>query len=298
MAESCNAGWIDKILVTTDGSKFSEGAVREAIKLAKKCSGKLMAMSVVETNEEYAALAPELVEKAEQAARAQLDAVKEQANKEGLECDTIVREGEESYKYIVDEAVKNKCTMIVMGRRGRTGLRRLMMGSVTARVIGYSPCDVLVVPSGAQHEFKNILIATDGSKYSAKAAAEAVCLAKRSGGSLTVISVVPAEYSSHENLELTVKQREQLGDTAQIDAEKYTREARETAQKEGVPAKAFVMTGKPADIIIQMALETKADLVVLGSHGRTGVDKLLMGSVAERVIVLSACPVMVVKKTA
>jgi nucleotide-binding universal stress UspA family protein len=295
MAESCNAGWIDNILVTTDGSKYSEGAVREAIKLAKKCSGKLLAMSVVETNEEYAAIAPELVEKAEQAARAHLDAIKAQAKKEGMECDTIIREGEESYKYIIDEAVKNKCTMIVMGRQGRTGLRRLMMGSVTARVIGYSPCDVLVVPSEARQEFKNILIATDGSKYSVKAADEAICLAKRSGGTLTVISVISDEYAAHENLELTVKQREKIGNKAESDAEKYTREAREAAQKEAVQAKAFVMSGKPADIIIQMAQEIKADLVVLGSHGRTGVDKLLMGSVAERVIVLSACPILVVK---
>lgn len=296
MAESCNAGWIDKILVSTDGSKYSEGAVREAIKLAKKCEGMLMAMTVVETNEEYAAMAPQLVEKAEQAARALLDGVKEQAKKEGLECETIIREGEESYKYIIDEAVKNKCTMIVTGRRGRTGLRRLMMGSVTARVIGYSPCDVLVVPTAAQQEFKNILVATDGSKYSSKAAAEAVCLAKRSGGTLTAVSVAPAEISTHDNLELTVKQREMLGNTAEADAEKYTREVRDAAQKEGVPAKAFVMTGKPADVIIQMAQETKADLIVMGSHGRTGVDKLLMGSVAERVIVTSACPVLVVKR--
>ena len=81
--------------------------------------------------------------------------------------------------------------MIILGRRGRTGLKRLMMGSVTARVIGHAACNVLVVPRAAKVEFKNILVATDGSKYSAAAASEAIGLAKRNGSKLTVISVVP-----------------------------------------------------------------------------------------------------------
>ena len=55
------------------------------------------------------------------------------------------------------------------------------------------------------------------------------------------------------------------------------------------------MSGKPPEAIIQIAEERKADLIVLGSHGRTGVERLLMGSVAERVIVLASCPVLVVK---
>jgi nucleotide-binding universal stress UspA family protein len=295
MTESCNAGWIDKILVSTDGSTYCDGAVYQAINLAKKVKGNLMAISVVEYNEEYATLAPELVEKAVQTARVVLDKVEQAAKREGLACETVIREGEESFQYIIDEAVKNKCTMIVTGRRGRTGLKRLMMGSVTARVIGYSPCDVLVVPSAAKEEFRNILIAMDGSKYSARAAAEAVCLAKRSSSALTILSVVPRENTTHDNLDLTMKQRKKIDDVAEANAEKYTRETRDMAQKEGVAVKAFVVSGKPADIIIQTAQEMNADLIVMGSHGRAGVDKLLMGSVAERVIVTSSCPVLVAK---
>jgi len=55
------------------------------------------------------------------------------------------------------------------------------------------------------------------------------------------------------------------------------------------------MSGKPADAIMEIAKDESADLVVVGSHGRTGLDRLLMGSVAERVIVLSSCAVLVVK---
>ncbi len=146
MAQICPTSRPEKLLLPTDGSEFSEGAIREAISLAKSCSSKLIVVSGIETNPEYETLAPQLVEKAEKEARQHLESVKAQAEKEGVQCETIARQGDEPYKYIVEEAEKNKVSMIIMGRRGRTGLKRLMMGSETARVIGHSPCNVVVVP--------------------------------------------------------------------------------------------------------------------------------------------------------
>jgi nucleotide-binding universal stress UspA family protein len=101
---------------------------------------------VVEVNPEYEALAPQIVEKAETETKEHLDSVKKRAEKEAISCETIVHQGEEPYRFIVDEAKKIKADMIVMGSHGRTGIKRLMMGSVTARVIGHAPCKVLVVP--------------------------------------------------------------------------------------------------------------------------------------------------------
>jgi hypothetical protein len=295
MAEICPTTGIEKILLSTDGSEHSEGAVREAIRLAKKCGSKLTALTVVDTNPEFAALAPQIVEKKAIEARQNLEAVQARAKQEGVACDTVVREGDDSYKYIVDEAVKSKSSMIVVGRRGRTGLSRLMMGSVTARVIGYSPCNVLVVPKTAQLKFSGIVVATDGSAYSAAAASEAIGLAKRNGSSLTVISVIPSEVVALTDVGFNIDQRELMDQQEMHEAEKNAKAVKEAAQKEGVPVKAFVLSGKPAEAIIQTAQEKDADLIVLGSHGRTGLEKLLMGSVAERVIVLSSCPVLVVK---
>jgi nucleotide-binding universal stress UspA family protein len=79
------------------------------------------------------------------------------------------------------------------------------------------------------------------------------------------------------------------------EAEKNVKAVKEAALKEAVAVKAFVMSGRSADAIIEIARDKNADLIVLGSHGRTGLEKLLMGSVAERVIVLSSCAVLVVK---
>jgi nucleotide-binding universal stress UspA family protein len=295
MAEICPTAGIEKILLSTDGSEHSEGAVREAIKLAKKCGSKLTILSVIDTNPEFDTLAPQIVEKKAKEVRMNLDAMQARAKNEGGDCGTAVREGEDSYKYIVDEAVKNKSSMIVMGRRGRTGLKRLMMGSVTARVIGHAPCNVLVVPRAAQLGFTNIVVATDGSKHSVAAASEAIGLAKRNGSALTVLSVVPSDIDTPVDIGFTVNQQELIAEKEMQEAEKNARSVKEAAQNEGVAVKAFIMSGKPADAIIEIAKERRADLIVLGSHGRTGLERLLMGSVAERVIVLATCPVLVVK---
>lgn len=295
MAEICPIVNTERLLLATDGSGFSEGAIREAIRMAKRCSSKLIALSVIESNPEYAGIAPQLVEKAEKAARGHLEAVKARAKQEGVDLDIIVREGEDSYHYIAEEAIKNKSTMLIMGRRGKKGLKRLVMGSTTARVIGHAPCSVLVVPSAAQTDFKSIAVATDGSKYSAYAASEAIGIAKRNGARLTVVSVVPSELMTQADIDFAMVQREQLAEKEMHEAEQYAKAVKEAAKKEGVDVHAFVMSGRPADAIIETAQEQKADLIVLGSHGRTGLEKLLMGSVTERVIVLSSCAVLVAK---
>jgi nucleotide-binding universal stress UspA family protein len=97
------------------------------------------------------------------------------------------------------------------------------------------------------------------------------------------------------DINFTITQRELIVEKEMDEAEKNAKVVKEAALKEGVAVKAFVLSGRPADAIIETAQEKNADLIVLGSHGRTGVERLLMGSVAERVIVLASCPVLVVK---
>jgi nucleotide-binding universal stress UspA family protein len=273
----CPTAKLEKLFLPTDGSKFSEGAIREAISLAKTCSSKLFAISVVEINPEFEALAPGLVEKTEKEKRQHLESVKSRALKEGVDCDIIVHEGEEPYKYIVDEAAKKQVEMIIMGRRGRTGLKRLLMGSVTAKVIGHAPCKVLIVPKDAKLDLDRILIATDGSKYSETASREAISIAKRSGGSLIALSVAKKK----ENLPAAKESVDMV---------------KAVADKEGIKVETLTPKGEPFETIIKTAEQKKVGLIVVGSHGRTGIEKLFMGSVTERVIGHANCAVLVVKK--
>lgn len=295
MEAICPVTNTERLLLSSDRSEYSEGAVREAIQLAKRCGSTLTAMTVVERNDELEALAPKQVEQSEKEARKYLESIQARARKEGVECGVVVRKAFEPYTVIVEEAGQQKSTMIIMGRRGRKGLARLVMGSSTARVIGHADCNVLVVPRSAQMEFKNILVATDGSKHSAAAASQAIGIAKRNNSALTVITVIPAEIAMPTDVDLTVVQGERIADQTMREAEAQVKAVKDAAEKEGVPVKGQVRIGRPSEAIVEAAKESKASMIVVGSHGRTGLVKLLMGSVAERTIVLAPCAVLVAK---
>jgi hypothetical protein len=233
---------------------------------------------------------------ADQKTREYLDIVKKMASLEGVECETLAFHSESVFKVIVEEAEKRNIDMIVMGRRGRTGLKRLLMGSVTAKVIGHSPCNVLVVPKAASIECRKLLVATDGSKYSLAAASEAVGIAKRCGAALFVVSAFPSESSSPFDIVHSQMQHDLISQQEMREAEKNVKDVISIAEREGVPVEGIVASGSPFEAILEAAEEKKADLIVVGSHGRTGMERLLMGSVAERVVGHAVCAVLIVKK--
>ena len=275
-ALACPTARMGNLMVATDGSKYGESAVREAIRLAKICSSNLIAVSVVKTNIEFDSVLPQFVEKKEKEAIKHLESVKAQAAEEGVNCVTIVSRNEEPYEDIVHHASENNVYMIMMGTHGRSEMKRLMMGSVTAKVIGHASCNILVLPLNAKVECKNVLIAIDGSKYSEAAASEALGIAKRCGSSIIVLSVALSDA------ELTATQDN-------------VNKVSEAAAKEDIKTTSIVTKGKPYESIIETAKQKEVDVIVVGSHGRTGLARLLMGSVAERVIGLSESAVMVVK---
>lgn len=273
MAEVCPINNLGKILLTTDGSEYSKGAVKEAVSLAGKCSSRLVAIAVVEANEEYASEAPKLVEKAESEAVESLAAVKAAAQAAGVDCVTEVHTGDSPYRIIVDEAKKNGSELIIMGRRGRTGIKKVAMGSVTARVVGHAPCDVLVVPRECSLDFRIIMVATDGSAHGETAAAEAIKMAKKVGGAIVALAVARHESGIDE-------------------ATQSVAQVKQMAEAQGVACETMTVTGKPYVQIVEQATLKHADLIVVGCHGG-GLGKLLMGSVTERVIGHASCAVMV-----
>lgn len=274
MANVCPINKLEKILLSTDGSEFSEGAVKEAIKLSAQCSSKLYVMTVVEANQEYASEAPKLVEKAEIEAGELLRAVKARAEEAGVTCEVESHTGISVYETIVNEANSKGCELIIMGRRGRTGLARVAMGSVTARVIGHAPCDVLVVPRDGAVDYKKILVATDGSSHGEAAGAEAIRMAANTGGSLIALSVASS-------------------DSKVKDAEQNVMKIKQMATDDGIACDTLVVTGKSYVKIVDTAKDVKADLIAIGTHGDGVFSKLLMGSVTERVIGHAACAVLV-----
>ncbi len=276
------------ILVATDGSEYREGAVREAINIAKTCGSQLYAMSVIEINPELIAIAPLLMEKKEKEIKAHLEGIKDRAARENVQCEIIIREGEEPYRSIIREADKKQAGLIVMGRRGRTGLMRILVGSVTARVIGHTLRKVLVVPRTSFITWKNIVVATDGSKYSEAAVNAAINYAKTFKSALKILNVINVTAEFHERSPGLV---EELISQVTSDLDNI----KNKAQQEGVDAETFVREGEPYKVIVDVAKQLNADVIVMGSHGRTGMERLLMGSVTERVIGHAECAVLVVR---
>ena len=143
----CPTPGFERLLVATDGSGFSKAAVEEAIKIARVCSSMLYVVLVIETSAEIEMWDAQSADKLEKDMRNYLNGIKSKAAKAGVKCEVIMHLGDEPYKDIVAEAKKRKVSTIIMGSHGRTGLTRLLMGSVVSRVIGHAPCKVLVVPT-------------------------------------------------------------------------------------------------------------------------------------------------------
>jgi nucleotide-binding universal stress UspA family protein len=275
-AQFCPVGKLEKLLVATDRSQFSDGAIREGIIFARKCSSKLYIVSVLETNPEYETIGANVFEKEKAEVMAYLESLKAMAAKEGLGCETILHEAADPSQVIIDEAGKKNADMIIIGRHGRTGLMKVLMGAVAAKVIAHAPCKVLVVPKAARIEYRNILAATDGSVHSNAALTEAIAIAKRCGSHLIALSAMRDE-------------------TERKEAENYANKAVELAQKEGVSAEAVTPAGRSFNAIVETAGGRGVDLIVMGTYGKTGVKKLLMGSSTEKVIGNAGCAVLVVK---
>jgi nucleotide-binding universal stress UspA family protein len=279
-----------KILVAVDGSAQSMHALRESLKLAvfEKCWITVVSVALdyngdLSNTAAIGDLRRALNEPCEQA----LAAAMEMARGERALIKTVCEQGD-PYERIVDLSEAENADLIVMGRSGRGAIEKTLIGSVTARVIGYSQKDVLVVPSNAEVGWKSILLATDGSKYSRAAAARAIDFAQSYNGALTALSVVdvPDEFYAEAT---------DVADAMIMKAKKYAGDVKSEAEAKGVKSEALVREGDSAKAIISVAKDVSADVIVMSSHGRTGLRRLLMGSVTARVIGLAACPVLVVK---
>jgi nucleotide-binding universal stress UspA family protein len=272
----CPVSKLDTILVTTDRSSFSENAVREALSFSNKCNSRLYVASVLESNPEYETIGANIYKKEEREARAYLEAIQARAAKAGISsCEILLLVGQDPYRLIVREAGDKKVDMIIVGRRGRSGIMKMLMGSVTAKVIGHAPCKVLVVPRAARIEYRNILVATDGSVHSMAAAAEAVGIAKRYGSGLIAVSVMSSDA-------------EAAAAAAHVEA------VADLARKNNVAISSETPVGRPHTAIVETAGGRGVDLIVMGAHGKTDLRHLVMGSTTERVIGLANCAVMVV----
>ena len=273
-------GRFDHLLVATDGSDFSAGALRVATRFAQRNKAELTTMSMVNIALENEAIAAGGTRTTEVEARRALAEAQAAVRAEGYETRLELCEGLTPHKEIVRMADDQHADLIVMGRRGRRGLALLMVGDSTRRVISYADCSVLVVPRATDIWRKRILLATDGSRHGQGAAQAGAQVAKTFGLPITVLSVLRPRFDEVRRAEARLEVDRIEGALA----------------LQGIEVDSVLVEDEhPAAAIVELARQRGADLIVMGSHGRTGLSRLLLGSVAEGVIGHTACPVLVVK---
>ncbi|MBI3407810.1 MAG: universal stress protein [Planctomycetes bacterium] len=179
--------------------------------------------------------------------------------------------------------------LIVLGTHGRSGLGRLLLGSVAEKVLHSATCPVLTVKqSSAAPKFQTILCPTDFSDSSEAALDVAFTLTRDYHARLIVLHVAVPEpvvpYAEFEKIaEQSAGRRRELEDKLR------------RCQKPDCNAEFRLEEGDPADAIIRVALEAPCDLIVMGTHGRTGLRRLLLGSVAEKILRGAPCPALLLK---
>ncbi|ACL71957.1 universal stress protein [Thioalkalivibrio sulfidiphilus] len=272
-------GQLQDVLLATDASENSQAAEAAALELASRVGARLHILRVVVTTPEQAAEMPRWVAEAGDEAKAYIDGLKERAVAQGLSADTYVRTSSDPYGEIAATAQKLGCGLIMLGRHERSEFARLLKGQTINRLMEKARCSVMMLPAGTTLPTARILVATDGSEFGDAAVAGAVDLASRLQLPLTAVSV----YAP--------------GSADDVHAQAYDAVARAQEAAGSIPFDGRTLEGKPAEAILEVAAETGADLIVLGSLGRSGLGRLFMGSVAQKVVSGSPCAVLVTIRT-
>ena len=183
--------------------------------------------------------------------------------------------------------------LVVMGTHGRTGLKRILLGSVAEYVVRHAPCSVLATREhGEPGRYKNILVPVDFSPSSRHAIDLAAQVVEAGGAGITLLHVIelPVTYSGEPHMAAFLTD---LDKRATYMLEDW---ASALKSKVSVPVATRARIGRPGGQTLALLDEDPTfDLVVMGSHGRTGLSRVFLGSVAEKVVRHAQCPVLVAR---
>ncbi|WP_256402350.1 universal stress protein [Halorubrum salinum] len=283
---------IDQILFPTDGSEGARESFEHVLDLAADHAATVRLLNVADTtHDSVTRIGGEVVDVLEREGKSFVDDLADRAADRGVSATTHVAQGgvEET---IVAYAAEHDVDLIAMSTRGRTGLDRLLLGSTTERVLRQSDVPVLSVrPADAtpRYPYRNVLVATDGSDHADAAVERAAALAAATDATVHVLSVVDVGAVGSEAYS---------GVDALIDdAEETVAAASAAAAAEGVETvEAVEVAASAAGGIRSYVADHDVDLVALGTRGRTGVERYVLGSVAERTVRTAPVPVLTVPR--
>jgi nucleotide-binding universal stress UspA family protein len=211
---------------------------------------------------------------------------------------TLAAEAGDTVATIVDQAVRIPADLLIMGTHGRSGFDRLLLGSVTEKVLRKAPCPILTVPphapATAAVAFKQILCPMDFSPSALQALGFALDLTRQANGAVTVIHViewlVEDEPRVHGHFNVAEYRRHLIDDAHERIRGLVAAEARP-----GSNVQDLVVIGRAYREILQTAATKENDLIVMGAQGRGGVGLTLFGSTTHQVVRAATCPVLTVR---
>ena len=239
----------------------------------------------------------------EEAARDTAEDAAGQLRSSGLDAGAVVLTGAAA-SVIADRAKQTKTDLIVVGSHRTAGITRFLLGSVAAAVARLAPCSVEIVrsapPQAGAHAAMKVLIATDGSDFSQAAVRSVAERPWPAGTSVRAVSVAELSLHLFEVPYFNRQTMEELRGEAMQRAERAEMAAEEVLANAGLEESGTVAvpTGAPKDVILEQAEQWGADLIVCGSHGRHGLNRLLLGSVSEAVATHAKCSVEIIRQLA
>lgn len=292
---------IRTVLVATDFSDTAQAGIDWAVELARTHQAQIVLVhGVMLPNRatDFVPSPPDLTEKLQEAASGRLNEAAERASGRGAEVITDLRIGLPS-QAILEAAEERAVDLVVLGTRGLSGLQHLLLGSTAQRVVQHAKCPVLTVHPGDidQHrQIRTVLVPTDFSRDAELSTSVALDLLAKQPGETTLVLLhvyhLPYEYTAYGSIPTSLDYFKDVEGAA----EERLRDLAEPLASEGLSVKTVAREGYPPEVIVGEAEAIGADLIALGTHGRSGLTHLLLGSTAERVVHHASCPVLTVRR--
>lgn len=302
---------VTRVLCPIDFSECSEHALKYAAAIARRYKASLRVLHVFAVTPSVDVLLPLGNQPSPMILTPQLreqliDSVRQVAGRAcGAQAPEVVVQQAPNAAYdILDHAEGWRADLIVLGNYGRSGVSRMLLGSVAERVLRLASCPVIVVPRESHHpvapgdvSFDRILCAVDFSGNSRQALAYGLSIGSQTGAQLTVLNTIemPAELREtpiSDTLDASMRERAIASQAERLSA-LIPDEARAHCVIE-----ASLVEGKASREILRIAAANRSALIVMGAQGRGGAGLALFGSNAQDVIRHSPCPVLIARATA
>ena len=285
------------LIVPVDFSEPSNAAVNRAIALARLDGASIHLVHAITSKlleSPYEVSVPDAVrEGVQRAATGRMEALRKHTEADGANSVTTeIVETNDPVSAIEQAVAAHRGDLVVMGTHGHGPIARAWLGSVAERTIRSLSCPVLAVREDQEAtDIRRILVPVDFSAHSEEAAASASALAARCDATVDLLYAHLVSELAAARTPYAMELDEKIQHEA---SEKLEQLAQATGRPE-VQTESHVVRGAPAAVIVAEAASRNVDLIVMGTHGRTGLAHLFLGSVTERTLRTAPCPVLAVK---